>query len=179
MYQDNKSKSTAVANNSGAMESETISKNGRIFTKRASILMIAVWVAACAVIESCDDIPKFICAISSPSIDVCIIMPTGNQSTEYWERDITVPEDIKEVEVVVQFNACEIGEISIKKTGGANLSGYPKKGSFDSAEEHTAKWPVKREKAVGSNEVISYEVSVTDKNSDPRTTSATIKITFQ
>jgi len=175
---NDKNRVAAVANFSGAMEAETIKKNGRIFTKRVSILMIAAWVAGCAMFVSCPDV---ICTLFSPSIDVCIIMPTGNQSTEYWERNITVPEDIKEVEVVVEIHApCDIAEITIKKTGGANLSGYPKKSSFDSEDTHTAKWPVKREKAVGSNEVISYDVSVTDKSDpDPRTTTATIKITFQ
>jgi len=179
MLQLSKSIEEVITNQSGVMEAETISKNGHIFTKRVSILMIAALVAVCAVFVSCEELEEIL-KLLPPSIDVCIIMPTGNQSTEYWERNITVPEDIKEIEVVVTFNApADIAEISIKKTGGANLSGYPKKGSFDSGTEHTAKWPVRREKAVGSNEVISYDVSVTDKNSDHRTTTATIKITFQ
>jgi len=179
MYQYFKT-NEAVASNCGAMESETIQKNGRIFMKQISILLITTCVVLCAaVFMSCDE--EIICALIPPKIDVSIIMPTGNQSTEYWERNITVPEDIKEVEVVVEFSApCGIAEISIKKTGGANLSGYPKKGSFDSEEEHTAKWPVKREKAVGNSEVISFEVSVKDrKEPDPRTTTANIEITFQ
>jgi hypothetical protein len=141
-------------------------------------------VAVCAIFVNCNENPKNV-ELVPPSICVKYTMPNGNNSNGCWGRNITVPEYVEEIELTVEFTALSIiAEISVKKTEGDYLIGYPKKDGFikdgfDSKIEHTAKWTVNREKPAGSNEVVSYDVSVIDNNSNPRSRSATIVVIFQ
>ena len=142
--------------------------------KKVSVFMIAACVAVGVAFVSCGEIEEIIKPSNAPSIQISFTGYSGSTG------NVTLPEDKNEVEVVALIKAPgKINEISIKKSGGANITGYPKSGGFDSETEHTAKWTVKREKTDGSREVISFDVTVTDMDKEPHTKSATVEITFE
>ena len=139
--------------------------------KKVSILMVAALVAvSSATFVGCEFLQS-----DEPSIQIRF---TGYSSTN---GKVTVPGDKNNVEVEVQIKAPgKIAEISIKRPGGTSLSGFPKTKDFDPSETmHIEKWTVNREKADGGSEVISFDVTVTDKDKEPQIISELVEITFE